>query len=129
MKYRVPFVVLLLAGLISATGLLATRGPAQECSTAIFTAESTPDGRLVSESQRIKDLLRPLKTRERRECADISRLDNASGTGWLPSLLAAEADSMTKTAALLGKNPAEAELAAVQKAEAERALPLLKAIK
>ena len=87
------------------------------------------DAPLAAESLRLKDLLRPLKARERREYPDLARLDNAAGTGWLPSLLAAEADSMTRAAALLAKNPPAAELAAFQKTESERALALLKAVK
>ncbi len=84
---------------------------------------------LSLESQRLKDLLRPLKARERREYADLTRLDNAGGTGWLPKLLAAETETLDQVPALLAKNPSPAELAAFQKAAADRALAVLKEIR
>jgi hypothetical protein len=84
---------------------------------------------LAAESSRIKSLLRPLKARERKEYADLTRLENAAGTGWLPGLLAAENDLMIETAALLSKNPSAADLAAFQKAAVERVLARLKAVK
>jgi hypothetical protein len=84
---------------------------------------------LASESLRVKDLLRPLKTRERREYADLTKLDNAAGTGWLPKLLEAEAETLSQTAKFLEKNPSPAELAAFENAAAERALSVLRNIK
>jgi hypothetical protein len=84
---------------------------------------------LARESQRLKDLLRPLKSRERREYADLTKLDNAAGTGWLPTLVAAEQDIMEQASALLAKNPSPDELAAFETAAADRALAVLKAIK
>jgi hypothetical protein len=78
------------------------------------------------EAFRLKDLLRPLKSRERREYADLTRLDNADGTGWLPATLALEREIVADTEALLKKNPSASELAAFQKAAAERALAALK---
>jgi hypothetical protein len=84
---------------------------------------------LATESLRLKDLLRPLKARERKEYADVTKLDNAAGTGWLPKLVAAESDSMAQAAALLAKNPSPADLAAFQAAAVARALALLKTIK
>lgn len=84
---------------------------------------------LALESRRLKDMLRPLKARERQEYADLARLDNAAGTGWLPGLLAAEAAIMADADALLAKNPSPAQLAAFQNAAADRALAALKAVK
>jgi hypothetical protein len=87
------------------------------------------DAAMAAESLRIKNLLRPLKARERREYADLSRLDNAAGTGWLPRLLAGETDTLTRTAAFLEKKPSGADMAAFEKDAAERALALLKTVK
>jgi len=83
------------------------------------------DAALSKESARLKDVLRPLKSAERREYVDITRLDNAAGTGWLPSILAAERDTLAQTEALLRKNPSATELAAFEKAVAARTLKLL----
>ncbi len=74
-------------------------------------------------------LLRPLKAKERRESANLARLDNAAGTGWLPKLLATETEILDQAAACVAKNPAPADLAAFQKAAAGRALSLLKSIR
>ncbi len=87
------------------------------------------DAPLAAESLRLKDLLRPLKTRERREYADLTRLDNAAGTGWLPRLLAAEDETMREAAALLAKNPGAAELSAFEQKAADKALAALKAVR
>ena len=109
------------------------------CSIAVplWVAAGTPpaaawegdQSALALESLRLKDLLRPLKARERKEYADVTRLDNAAGTGWLPTLLAAESETMNQASALLAKDPSAADLAAFQKTAAERALSVLKTIK
>ena len=109
------------------------------CSIAIplWVAAGTPpgpvwegdDAALSTESLRLKDLLRPLKARERKEYADITKLDNAAGTGWLPKLLAAETDTLNQAAALLARNPSAADLAAFEKTAADRALAALRSIK
>lgn len=85
------------------------------------------DAPLATEAFRLKAILRPLETRERREYADVTKLDNADGTGWLPTTLAAEREIMADTAALLKRNPSPRELAAFQQAAAEKALAVLKA--
>ena len=86
------------------------------------------DAPITAEAFRLKALLRPLKARERAEYLDLTRLDNASGTGWLPGLLAVERDIVQETEAFLRNKPAPAELAAFQKAMASRAHAALKAI-
>ena len=86
------------------------------------------DAPITTEAFRLKALLRPLKARERAEYLDLTRLDNASGTGWLPGLLAVERDIVLETEAFLRKKPAPAELAAFQKSMAARAHAALKAI-
>ncbi len=83
---------------------------------------------LATEAFRLKDLLRPLKTRERREYADLARLDNAAGTGWLPPVLEAERNTIQQVERLLAKNPSTAELSAFEKGAAEKALALLRGL-
>ncbi len=86
------------------------------------------DAPITTEAFRLKALLRPLKARERAEYLDLTRLDNASGTGWLPGLIAVERDIVLETETFLRKKPAPAELAAFQKGMAARAHAALKAV-
>jgi hypothetical protein len=86
------------------------------------------DAPLAQEALRIKDLLRPLKSRERREYLDLTRLDNSAGTGWLPKLLAAETDVFRQTEDLLRKAPSAEDLAEFEKTAANRALSVLRSI-
>ena len=83
------------------------------------------DASIAAEAFRLKDALRPLKSRERREYADLTALDNADGTGWLPTTLAIEREIILDAEALLAKHPSAAELAAFQKGAAEKALATL----
>ena len=83
---------------------------------------------LTRESLRIKGVLRPLAARERKEYADLSKLDNAAGSGWLPGLLTAETDTLKQAGALLAKNPSPSELASFEKTAADRALALLRTV-
>jgi hypothetical protein len=83
------------------------------------------DAPILKESARLKNLLRPLKSAERREYVDVTRLDNSAGTGWLPATLAAERENVTQAEALLKRNPTAAELAAFEKMVAARTLALL----
>jgi hypothetical protein len=86
------------------------------------------DAPLCEEALRIKNVLRPLKSRERREYLDLTRLDNSAGTGWLPTTLSVERDIFQKTQDLLEKDPSASELAAFEKATAERVLSVLQGI-
>ncbi len=86
------------------------------------------DAPITAEAFRLKGLLRPLKSKERAEYLDLTRLDNAAGTGWLPGLLAVEHDIASETEAFLRKGPSPAELATFQKAMAMRAHQGLKAV-
>ena len=83
---------------------------------------------LTAEAFRLKDALRPLKTRERREYADLTRLDNAAGTGWLPAVLAAESETIAQVERLVAKNAPAAELSAFEKSAAEKAVALLRGL-
>jgi tetratricopeptide (TPR) repeat protein len=83
---------------------------------------------ITTEAFRLKNILRPLKSRERAEYMDLTRLDNAAGTGWLPALVDAEKGIIDDTEAMLAKDATPAVLAAHQKAMAGRALATLKKI-
>ncbi len=72
------------------------------------------DAALSLESERLKALLRPLKSTERLEYLDLTRLDNASGTGWLPMTLAAERGDLKQADDLLKKNPSEKKMAELE---------------
>jgi len=61
-----------------------------------------------------------------KEYLDLTKLDNAAGTGWLPTLLATEQDLFKQTADFLEKPAVPSEMAAFQKAAAERVLATLK---
>lgn len=87
------------------------------------------DAALARQALRIKDRLRPLPDVERKEYLDLSRLDNVSGTGWLPRLLAAERETLTQATTLAERNASAAELSAFEKAAADRALALLQGIR
>ena len=86
------------------------------------------DAPIRAEAARLKAVLRPLKARERNEYPDLTRLDNASGTGWLPGLLAVEREIASETDAFLRTDPPVEALAAFQKKMAARALAALKAV-
>ncbi len=86
------------------------------------------DAPITSEAFRLKAVLRPLKSKERAEYLDLTRLDNAAGTGWLPRLLDVERGIVSETEAFLQKGPSPAELAAFQKAMATRAHEALRAV-
>jgi dipeptidase len=117
-----------------ATMWVALGEPVTTLAVPLWVAAGTPpeplwqgkDAPMAIEAFRLKDRLRPLKARERREYADLTRLDNADGTGWLPSTLAIEREIIAEAEALLKKNPSATELAAFQKAAAEKALAALK---
>jgi hypothetical protein len=86
------------------------------------------DAPLAQEALRIKDLLRPLRSRERKEFVDLTRLDNSAGTGWFPRLLATESDIFKQAADLVRKDPSPADLAEFEKATAARVLSVLHGI-
>jgi hypothetical protein len=86
------------------------------------------DSALSKESARLKNVLRPLKTAERRDYVDVTRLDNAAGTGWLATTLAAERENLQQVEELLKRNPSASELAAFEKTAASRTLAVLQKI-
>jgi hypothetical protein len=83
------------------------------------------DAALEQASARLKDILRPLASAERREYVDVTRLDNSAGTGWLPAILAVEKQNLTQAQELLDRNPRASELAEFERQAAARALAAL----
>jgi hypothetical protein len=57
------------------------------------------------ESMRLKSLLRPFKDSERAEYADVTKLDNDAGSGWLPAVLGKEREIIERTEAFLATGP------------------------
>jgi len=84
---------------------------------------------LAEEAARVKSILRPLKGRDREEYLDLSKLDNASGTGWLPGNLELENELFRQTEALLARSPAARELTAFEQEAASRVLKRLQEIR
>ncbi len=107
--------------------------PLTSVAVPLWVAAGTPpaelwdgkDAPLEKEAARLKDQLRPLKAAERREYVDVTRLDNAAGTGWLPAILAAERQNLSEADELLKRNPSPGELAAFEKMVAARTLKAL----
>jgi len=83
---------------------------------------------LWAESLRIKRLLRPRTAGHLEDYLDLTRLDNASGTGWLPALLATEAAIGDEAEAFLAEPRTPEELAAFQERAAETALAAMRAV-
>jgi hypothetical protein len=87
------------------------------------------DAPISREAARLKDRLRPLKGRDRREYLDLSKLDNRAGTGWLPGDLAIERGILEETAQLLREHPGPERLAAFEQATAAKVLAALQRIR
>ncbi len=80
-------------------------------------------------SRRIKDrILRPLHEGHKRDYLRVDRLDNASGTGFLPLLRTTQAAIRARTEAFLRRPHSPAELAEFQRGAADQALAVLTAI-
>ncbi len=119
---------------IRATMWVILGEPLTSVAVPLWVAAGTPppelwqgeEATLLIESARIKNVLRPLKSAERREYVDVTRLDNSAGTGWLPTTLAAERQNLEEADQLLKRKASVAELAAFEKLAASRTLALLK---
>jgi hypothetical protein len=77
---------------------------------------------------RIKHGLRPSRIGHTGDYLDLTRLDNAGGTGYLPDLLAMEESIFDETAELLAGQPGPEELAEYQERVANRVLEHLRSI-
>ncbi len=78
-------------------------------------------------STRLKQLARPFSETDKEHYLDLTVLDNAAGTGFLPGLLAVEQAILSDTRAFLGQARSPDELRAFQQAAAARALAALEA--
>jgi hypothetical protein len=92
----------------------------------LWDGEEAP---LWRESLRIKGLIRPHSEGYKRDYLNLTRLDNADGTGFLPKILETEAEIIAETLGFLRSPHSPAELAAFQKRMAERALATLQTIR
>jgi hypothetical protein len=81
------------------------------------------------ESMRLKCLLRPFNDPERVEYADLSKLANRSGSGWLDILVRRENDILERTKQFLATNPDAAEKARFERRIAAEVLETLKGIR
>jgi hypothetical protein len=98
---------------------------AGSCPKSLWEGEEAP---MWQESLRIKDILRPLKEGNKRDYINLTRLDNADGTGYLPLLLETEKEIIKTTLKFLNENRTSAELAAFGEKMVEKALSTLKKI-
>jgi hypothetical protein len=87
------------------------------------------EAELWRESLRVKRLLRPASEGHKGDYLDLTRLDNADGTGWLPTLLGTEREILDRTAGFLTEPRSSAELAAFQEEMASLALATLRGIR
>ena len=74
-------------------------------------------------------MLRPLKEPDQIEYLNLSRLDNAGGTGFLPLLRRTEAEIFSQTEEFLKAKRTAAELADFQNQMAEKALTVMRSIR
>jgi hypothetical protein len=81
------------------------------------------------ESMRLKSLLRPFKDSERVEYANVARLQNKTGAGWLPVLLAKERTIFDRTATFLDTHPDPAAKLEFEQRMAAEALQTLQGIR
>ncbi len=87
------------------------------------------DAPIATEALRMRKLLHPLEGSDRSEYADITKLDNSAGTGWLPGLLKTEREILSAVDELLRRSPTPAQLADFERASAEKVLTALRAAK
>jgi hypothetical protein len=87
------------------------------------------DAPLYTEATRLKNLLRPLKGRDRKEYVDVTRLDNKEGTGWLPGNLALERQILMDAERLLASDPTPAAMAVLEQEAAGRVMKRLQKVR
>ncbi len=93
---------------------------------ALRDGEQSPMWR---ESLRIKDLIHPMSEGYKDDYLNLTRLDNADGTGYLPTILATEAEIIAETMQFLKQAHTPDEFAAFQNRMAEKALATLSGIR
>jgi hypothetical protein len=92
---------------------------------ALWQGEDAP---LWAESLRIKKIVRPFPEPDRKKYLDLTPLQNADGTGFLPPLLELERAIVDATGSFLQSNRSPDELRRFQEQQAERVLGALRAI-
>lgn len=80
------------------------------------------------ESARLKALIRPLKEGNKKDYLNMTALDNAAGTGYLPRLLAVESDIVSATLGFLENAHSSDEYREFQARMAARALVTLESV-
>jgi hypothetical protein len=91
----------------------------------LWKGEEAP---MWKESLRIKDIIRPYKEGNKEDYLNLTRLDNADGTGFLPEILKTEEEIIKMTSAFLKKAHSPEELAAFQAKMSQKALATLRSI-
>jgi hypothetical protein len=81
---------------------------------------------IAREALRLKAILHPLEGKDRETYLDLTRLDNAGGTGWLPGNLSLERELLMGTERFLSGERTAEELAAHEKEAASRVLARLR---
>jgi hypothetical protein len=99
---------------------------AGETPAAFWKGEEAP---LWKESLRIRKIIRPFEKGNMRTYLNLSKLDNADGTGFLPKIKETEQLILKKTRQFLKKPRTPKELSEFQTQMAELALKTLKSIK
>lgn len=92
---------------------------------ALWKGEEAP---MWKESLRIKDIIRPYKEGNKEDYLNLTRLDNADGTGFLPEILKTEEEIIKMTSEFLKKEHSPEKLAAFQAKMAQKALATLRSI-
>jgi hypothetical protein len=86
------------------------------------------DAPLWAESLRIKKIIRPYPESDREKYLNLTPLENADGTGFLPTLIELENATVEATELFLQTNRSQDELRRFQQQQSERVLEGLRAI-
>lgn len=92
---------------------------------ALWDGEQAP---MWLESLRIKEMIRPMSEGNKRQYLNLTRLQNADATGFLPRILETEAEIIAETLEFLATRHSPEEYASFQNRMAERALATLKTV-
>lgn len=84
---------------------------------------------ISAEAERLKHMMRPLPGNDRAEYADLTKLDNNTGSGWLPKLLQVETEIFRQTEEVTRGNPSAEDLARFEQQMARKALQTLQGIR
>lgn len=99
---------------------------AGSCPEVLWEGKNAP---MWQETLRIKSIIRPYQEGNKINYLNLSRLDNADGTGYLPKILNTEEAIIKRTKEFLKEKRTAAELATFQEKMAGKAYSLLKSIR